>query len=68
MSQLWNAQQLGPGQPKIKVDDYALRFPTNTQDVARVCSDIAKLYLDPENRSVVNMIHHFILKGFCELI
>ena len=49
MAQLWNAQQIEDGQPKIQVDDYALRFPTNTQDVGRVCRDIAKLYLDPEN-------------------
>jgi S-adenosylmethionine synthetase len=49
MSQLWTAQQLDEGQPKIEVDDYALRYPTNTQDVGRVCRDIAKLYLDPSN-------------------
>jgi S-adenosylmethionine synthetase len=49
MSQLWNAQQIEQGQPKIQVDDYALRYPTNTQDVGRVCRDIAKLYLDPAN-------------------
>ncbi|KAG9193143.1 nicotinamide mononucleotide adenylyltransferase [Alternaria panax] len=47
MSQLWSAQQIEQGQPKIQVDDYALRYPTNTQDVGRVCRDIAKLYLDP---------------------
>jgi nucleoside-diphosphate-sugar epimerase len=47
MSQLWNAQQIEQGQSKIGVDDYALRYPTNTQDVGRVCRDIAKLYLDP---------------------
>jgi S-adenosylmethionine synthetase len=46
MSQLWAAQKLEAGQPKIRVDDYALRFPTNTQDVGRVCRDISKLYLD----------------------
>jgi S-adenosylmethionine synthetase len=49
MSQLWNAQQIEQGQPKIQVDDYALRYPTNTQDVGRVCRDIAKLYLNPAN-------------------
>ncbi|KAF1954143.1 NAD(P)-binding protein [Byssothecium circinans] len=49
MSQLWAAQKLGENEPKIKVDDYALRFPTNTLDVGRVCRDIAKLYLDPTN-------------------
>ncbi|KAF1834096.1 NAD(P)-binding protein [Decorospora gaudefroyi] len=45
MSQLWTAQQIEQGQPKIQVDHHALRYPTNTQDVARVCRDIAKLYL-----------------------
>jgi dTDP-4-dehydrorhamnose reductase len=46
MSQLWSAQKLEEGKPKIQVDDYALRFPTNTQDVGRVCRDISKLYLE----------------------
>lgn len=49
MEQLWAAQKVEEGAAKIKVDDYALRFPTNTLDVARVCRDIAKLYLDPAN-------------------
>jgi nucleoside-diphosphate-sugar epimerase len=49
MSQLWSAQQIEEGKPKIQVDDYALRYPTNTQDVGRVCRDVAKLYLDPSN-------------------
>jgi len=49
MSQLWAAQQVEEGHAKIQVDDYALRFPTNTQDVGRVCRDISKLYLDPAN-------------------
>ncbi|KAH7396349.1 hypothetical protein BKA66DRAFT_438292 [Pyrenochaeta sp. MPI-SDFR-AT-0127] len=51
MSQLWNAQNLEQGQPKIQVDDYALRFPTNTQDVGRVCRDISKYYLDTAHMS-----------------
>tara|TARA_R110002003_G_scaffold161_2_gene13797 strand:- start:24692 stop:25567 length:876 start_codon:yes stop_codon:yes gene_type:complete len=46
MSQLWSAQKLEEGKPKIQVDDYALRFPTNTQDVGRVCRDLSKLYLE----------------------
>ncbi|KAF2462750.1 NAD(P)-binding protein [Lindgomyces ingoldianus] len=49
MSQLWNAQMIKPGEPKIKVDDHALRYPTNTEDVGRVCRDICKLYLDTAN-------------------
>ncbi|KAI4663982.1 uncharacterized protein J4E79_003482 [Alternaria viburni] len=59
MSQLWNAQQIEHGQPKIQVDDYAFRYPTNTQDVGRVCRDIAKLYLDPANakRELPKVLH-----------
>ncbi|KAF2851914.1 NAD(P)-binding protein [Plenodomus tracheiphilus IPT5] len=49
MAHLWSAQSVEPGQPKIQVDDYALRYPTNTHDVGRVCRDIANLYLDPVN-------------------
>ncbi|KAL1593816.1 hypothetical protein SLS60_010548 [Paraconiothyrium brasiliense] len=50
MSQLWESQKIQPGQPKIKVDDWALRYPTNTSDVGRVCRDLSTLYLDPKNR------------------
>jgi dTDP-4-dehydrorhamnose reductase len=46
MTPLWSAQKLEEGKPKIQVDDYALRFPTNTRDVGRVCRDISKLYLE----------------------
>lgn len=46
MSQLWTSQKLEDGQAKIQMDDYALRYPTNTQDAGRVCRDISKLYLD----------------------
>jgi S-adenosylmethionine synthetase len=49
MSQLWAAQKVEDGEPRIQVDDYALRFPTNTQDVGRVCRDVSKLYLDASN-------------------
>ncbi len=28
---------------QVKMDDWALRYPTNTEDVARVCLDIAKI-------------------------
>ncbi|KAF2179851.1 NAD(P)-binding protein [Zopfia rhizophila CBS 207.26] len=49
MSQVWAAQKVKAGDAKIKVDDYAQRFPTNTEDVARVCRDVCKLYLDSSN-------------------
>jgi hypothetical protein len=58
LSQLWAAQQLQDGDAKIRVDHYALRFPTNTADVGRVCRDICKLYLDPAsaNRDLPNIL------------
>ncbi len=31
---------------KIKMDDWAIRYPTNTEDVGRVLVDICQLYLD----------------------
>lgn len=37
---LWNSQK---GQ-KVNMDDYAIRYPTNTADIARVVLDIAKFY------------------------
>lgn len=38
---LWKSQTKDA---KVVMDDYAIRYPTNTADVARVCVDIAKLY------------------------
>lgn len=49
MSQLWAAQKLTPDDPKIQIDDYALRYPTNTDDVGRVCRDVCDLYRSSEN-------------------
>ncbi|KAF9737382.1 Methionine adenosyltransferase 2 subunit beta [Paraphaeosphaeria minitans] len=50
MSQLWESQKIQSDQPKIEVDDWALRYPTNTSDVGRVCRDLATLYLNPVNK------------------
>lgn len=41
MDALWKSQK---GGEKVVMDDYAIRYPTNTSDVARVCVDIAKFY------------------------
>lgn len=49
MSQLWAAQKLGDTDPDMHMDHYALRFPTNTQDVARVCRDLSDYYRSTEN-------------------
>jgi dTDP-4-dehydrorhamnose reductase len=48
VTQVWESQKIKSNEAKIKIDDYAQRFPTNTEDVARVCRDICKLYLDPQ--------------------
>ena len=42
MDTVWKAQEEGAG---IKMDHWAQRYPTNTEDVARVCYDIATQYL-----------------------
>jgi dTDP-4-dehydrorhamnose reductase len=42
MDVLWKAQEPGAS---IKMDDWAQRYPTNTEDVGRVCKDIAEKYL-----------------------
>ncbi|KIW68750.1 dTDP-4-dehydrorhamnose reductase [Phialophora macrospora] len=39
MDSLWRSQR-----EPVKMDDWAIRYPTNVEDVARVCLDIAKLY------------------------
>lgn len=42
MDVLWKSQKKGT---QIKMDHWAQRYPTNTEDVARVCLDISKKYL-----------------------
>ena len=44
----------------LKMDDWARRFPTNTQDVGRVCNDIAVRYIkDRPNLKTLPKILHF---------
>lgn len=38
---VWKAQEEGA---KISMDDWAIRSPTNTEDVGRVCADVAARY------------------------
>ena len=47
MDALWKSQDKldAPDAEKVKMDDWALRYPTNTEDVGRVCVDISKHYL-----------------------
>jgi S-adenosylmethionine synthetase len=47
MDALWKSQDKldAPDAEKVKMDDWALRYPTNTEDVGRVCVEISKHYL-----------------------
>ncbi|KAI1771927.1 NAD(P)-binding protein [Hypoxylon cercidicola] len=69
MDSVWKAQQEGA---KIKMDHWALRYPTNvcssappfacfilTEDVGRVCHDISLKYLDSDDRSKLPQILQF---------
>lgn len=48
MDALWKSQEQDTA---VKMDHWAQRYPTNTEDVARVCLDISKKYLD--NREAI---------------
>ncbi|KAL2437022.1 Methionine adenosyltransferase 2 subunit beta [Exophiala dermatitidis] len=54
MDILYKAQEAkdkNPSSPPIKMDDWGIRYPTNIEDVARVCVDIAKYYTGPANKN-----------------
>jgi len=46
---------------KVVMDDWSIRYPTNTEDVGRVCVDIARTFLNnsPEDRAKMNKILQF---------
>lgn len=44
---VWKAQDQNAG---VKMDDWSLRYPTNTEDVARVCRDIVIKYIKERGR------------------
>ena len=57
MDAVWKAQEKDA---RVVMDDWAQRYPTNTEDVARVCVDIATKYLsDTENRTSFPKILQF---------
>ena len=47
MDGLWKSQDKldAPNAEKVKMDHWGLRYPTNTEDVGRVCLDISTHYL-----------------------
>ncbi|KAI1131239.1 hypothetical protein F5Y10DRAFT_234115 [Nemania abortiva] len=56
MDTVWKAQEPGAA---IKMDHWALRYPTNTEDVGRVCHDVAAKYLSAGDRSTLPRILQF---------
>ncbi|KAK4179831.1 hypothetical protein QBC36DRAFT_59001 [Triangularia setosa] len=56
MDSVLKAQQEGAS---ISMDHWALRYPTNTEDIARVCKDIAAKYLEASDRSSLPRILQF---------
>ncbi|OTB13631.1 hypothetical protein K445DRAFT_319844 [Daldinia sp. EC12] len=56
MDTVWKAQEPGA---KIKMDHWALRYPTNTEDVGRVCHDISVKYLGADDPSKLPYILQF---------
>ncbi|KAI1635296.1 hypothetical protein F4809DRAFT_460463 [Biscogniauxia mediterranea] len=50
MDSVWKAQEPGA---KIQMDHWALRYPTNTEDVGRVCHDISVKYLGSSDRTLL---------------
>ena len=54
---VWKAQEKDA---KVQMDDWSIRYPTNTEDVGRVCHDIAAKYLEAgEKRSQLPTILQF---------
>ncbi|KFA65693.1 hypothetical protein S40285_04808 [Stachybotrys chlorohalonatus IBT 40285] len=56
LDSVWKAQSEGT---KIKMDHWALRFPTCTEDVGRVCLDISTKYLATSDRQSLPRILQF---------
>ncbi|KAI4155304.1 MAG: hypothetical protein LQ340_001069 [Diploschistes diacapsis] len=50
---VWKVQEKGV---YVKMDDWAQRFPTNTEDVGRVSKDIALAYLNNDSKSLPRIL------------
>ena len=48
----------------IRVDDWAKRYPTNVEDVARVCVDVVTAYLDGEGHRFPKILQFTSEDGF----
>jgi S-adenosylmethionine synthetase len=56
MDAVWKAQEKDS---TAKVDDWAIRYPTNTEDVGRVCADIAAKYTTATDRASLPKLLQF---------
>ncbi|KAH6652176.1 hypothetical protein BKA67DRAFT_660938 [Truncatella angustata] len=56
MDTVWKAQD---DSAKVKMDHWALRYPTNTEDVGRVCHDVSAKYLESAERSSLPQVLQF---------
>lgn len=60
MDVVWKAQDVQAEDAKINMDHWAQRYPTNTEDVGRVCKDVATKYLEAgDARSTMPRILQF---------
>jgi S-adenosylmethionine synthetase len=52
VTSVYKSQYIKPddGDAKIKMDDHAIRYPTCTEDVGRVCVDVCTLYEEEKER------------------
>ncbi|KAH0541772.1 hypothetical protein FGG08_003794 [Glutinoglossum americanum] len=70
LDSVWKAQEKDA---TISMDDWALRYPTNTEDVGRVTKDIATKYLDTADKKNLPKILQFSSEdkftkyGICQL-
>lgn len=57
MDALWKSQEKGA---EVRMDAWAQRYPTNTEDVARVCLDVSTMYSgSPDTRQRLPKVLHF---------
>ncbi|KAI6382198.1 hypothetical protein MCOR25_000789 [Pyricularia grisea] len=56
MDAVWKAQE---AETKIKMDHWAIRYPTNTEDVGRVCADVAEKYVEAQDAKSLPTVLQF---------
>ncbi|KAI6486458.1 hypothetical protein MCOR04_003252 [Pyricularia oryzae] len=56
MDAVWKSQE---AETKIKMDHWAIRYPTNTEDVGRVCADVAEKYVDAQDAKSLPKVLQF---------